>query len=140
MKGESNSCPRMLLQAELYVTDFRPVPLEEFIKVGPAFYNKNMQIARSIRKGADCGGKDPDHVVELCHEVFREGHSVLVFCSSRKACETTAQHVAKCFFHLFHLLNVEGRPGLHPVLKLWKSFASPHRAWTLCWRSLSQLE
>ncbi|KAL2622687.1 hypothetical protein R1flu_002892 [Riccia fluitans] len=83
------------LQAELYVTDFRPVPLEEFIKVGSALYKKNMEIARNIRKGADCGGKDPDHVVELCHEVVREGNSVLVFCSSRKACETTAQHIAK---------------------------------------------
>lgn len=83
------------LQAALYQTEFRPVPLEEYIKVGSSIYNKSMELCRTIRKGADLGGKDPDHVVELCNEVVQEGHSVLIFCSSRKGCESTARHVAK---------------------------------------------
>ncbi|KAA8521778.1 hypothetical protein F0562_012451 [Nyssa sinensis] len=83
------------LQAALYQTDFRPVPLEEFIKVGNTIYNKKMDIVRTISKAADLGGKDPDHIAELCNEVVQEGHSVLLFCSSRKGCESTARHVTK---------------------------------------------
>lgn len=83
------------LQAALYQTEFRPVPLEEYIKVGNSIYNKSMELSRTIPKGADLGGKDPDHVVELCNEVVQEGQSVLIFCSSRKGCESTARHVAK---------------------------------------------
>lgn len=41
----------------------------EYIKVGSMIYNKNMEIVRTIPKQADLGGKDPDHVVELCNEV-----------------------------------------------------------------------
>ncbi|KAL3819028.1 hypothetical protein ACJIZ3_004933 [Penstemon smallii] len=83
------------LQAALYETDFRPVPLEEYIKVGSAIYNKKMEIVRTMPKMADLGGKDPDHIIELCNEVVQEGHSVLIFCSSRKGCESTARHIAK---------------------------------------------
>ncbi|KAL0311996.1 UNVERIFIED_CONTAM: Helicase and polymerase-containing protein TEBICHI [Sesamum radiatum] len=83
------------LQAALYETDFRPVPLEEYIKVGSTIYNKEMEIVRTLPKVAELGGKDPDHIVELCNEVVQEGHSVLIFCSSRKGCESTARHIAK---------------------------------------------
>ncbi|PIN15386.1 DNA-directed DNA polymerase [Handroanthus impetiginosus] len=83
------------LQAALYETNFRPVPLEEYIKVGCTIYNKEMKIVRTIPKVSDLGGKDPDHIVELCNEVVQEGHSVLIFCSSRKGCESTARHIAK---------------------------------------------
>ncbi|KAL8537172.1 hypothetical protein ACS0TY_012379 [Phlomoides rotata] len=83
------------LQAALYETEFRPVPLEEYIKIGSTIYNKEMEIVRTIPKMADLGGKDPDHIVELCNEVVQEGHSVLIFCSSRKGCESTARHIAK---------------------------------------------
>ncbi|XP_076922423.1 helicase and polymerase-containing protein TEBICHI-like [Bidens hawaiensis] len=83
------------LQAALYQTDFRPVPLEEYIKVGNSIYNKKMELVRTIPKRADLGGKDPDNIIELCNEVVQEGHSVLIFCSSRKGCESTAKHVAK---------------------------------------------
>ncbi|KAI9097672.1 hypothetical protein K1719_025443 [Acacia pycnantha] len=83
------------LQAALYQTEFRPVPLEEYIKVGNCIYNKRMELTKTISKAADLGGRDPDHVVELCNEVVQEGHSVLIFCSSRKGCESTAKHVAK---------------------------------------------
>ncbi|KAJ1257461.1 hypothetical protein BS78_K017400 [Paspalum vaginatum] len=83
------------LQAALYQTDFRPVPLEEFIKVSNQIFDKDMNVVRVLPKGADLGGKDPDHIVELCNEVVLQGHSVLLFCSSRKGCESTARHVAK---------------------------------------------
>ncbi|KAG7540631.1 Helicase superfamily 1/2 ATP-binding domain [Arabidopsis thaliana x Arabidopsis arenosa] len=83
------------LQAALYQTEFRPVPLEEYIKVGSTIYNKKMEVVRTIPKAADMGGKDPDHIVELCNEVVQEGNSVLIFCSSRKGCESTARHIAK---------------------------------------------
>ncbi|XP_022754544.1 helicase and polymerase-containing protein TEBICHI isoform X4 [Durio zibethinus] len=94
------------LQAALYQTDFRPVPLEEFIKVGNTIYDKNMDIVRTIPKAVDLGGKDPDHIVELCNEVVQEGHSVLIFCSTRKGCESTATHVSK-FLKKFSV-NVNG--------------------------------
>lgn len=83
------------LQAALYQTDFRPVPLEEYVKVGSTIYNKKLDVVRTIPKVYDLGGKDPDHIVELCNEVVQEGHSVLIFCSSRKGCESTARHVSK---------------------------------------------
>ncbi|KAL1210307.1 Helicase and polymerase-containing protein TEBICHI [Cardamine amara subsp. amara] len=83
------------LQAALYQTEFRPVPLEEYIKVGSTIYNKKMEVVRTIPKAADMGGKDPDHIVELCNEVVQEGNSVLIFCSTRKGCESTARHISK---------------------------------------------
>lgn len=83
------------LHAALYQTEFRPVPLEEYIKVGSIIYNKNMEIVKTMSKAADLGGKDPDHIVELCNEIVQEGNSVLLFCSSRKGCESTARHVSK---------------------------------------------
>ncbi|KAL8063378.1 hypothetical protein ABFX02_01G023200 [Erythranthe guttata] len=83
------------LQAALYETNFRPVPLEEYIKIGSTIYNKEMEIVRTMPRASDLGGKDPDHIVELCNEVVQEGHSVLIFCSSRKGCESTAKHIAK---------------------------------------------
>ena len=66
---------RTYVQAALYQTDFRPVPLEEYIKVGNMIYNKKMEVVRTISKAADLGGKDPDHVVELCNEV----HTLNIF-------------------------------------------------------------
>ncbi|KAJ0962916.1 hypothetical protein J5N97_028038 [Dioscorea zingiberensis] len=83
------------LQAALYQTDFRPVPLEEYIKVGNTIFDKKLDVVRVLPKTSDFGGKDPDHIVELCNEVVQEGHSVLLFCSSRKGCETTARHVSR---------------------------------------------
>ena len=57
------------MQAALYQTDFRPVPLEEYIKAGNLIYNKKLEVVRTIPKAADLCGKDPDHIVELCNEV-----------------------------------------------------------------------
>lgn len=58
-----------IFQAALYQTDFRPVPLEEYIKVGNSILNRKMEIVRTFTKTSDLGGRDPDHIVELCNEV-----------------------------------------------------------------------
>ncbi|CAN6911688.1 unnamed protein product [Brassica oleracea] len=94
------------LQAALYQTEFRPVPLEEYIKVGNIIYNKKMEVVRTLPKAADIGGKDPDHIIELCNEIVQEGNSVLIFCSSRKGCESTAKHIAKLIKKV--LIDVDG--------------------------------
>lgn len=61
---------KFCMQAALYHTDFRPVPLEEYIKVGNTIYDKKLDIVRTISRTANLGGKDPDHIVELCNEVW----------------------------------------------------------------------
>ncbi|CAB79987.1 putative protein [Arabidopsis thaliana] len=101
-KTNHNLC----VYAALYQTEFRPVPLEEYIKVGSTIYNKKMEVVRTIPKAADMGGKDPDHIVELCNEVVQEGNSVLIFCSSRKGCESTARHISKLIKNV--PVNVDG--------------------------------
>lgn len=40
------------------------------MKVGDTIFDKKMEIVRKIRESADLRGQDPDHVVELCHEVL----------------------------------------------------------------------
>lgn len=72
------------MQAALYQTDFRPVPLDEYFKVGNTIYNKKMDIIRTIPKSADLGGKDPDHVVVLCNEV---GISSIIHLDFTRICE-----------------------------------------------------
>ncbi|XP_071919297.1 helicase and polymerase-containing protein TEBICHI isoform X1 [Coffea arabica] len=112
------------LQAALYETDFRPVPLEEYIKVGYTIYNKEMNIVRTIPKIADIGGKDPDHIVELCNEIVQEGHSVLIFCSSRKGCESTARHVAK----YLKKFSVSPQNGQNELMDLEFAIDALHRS------------
>eukprot|EP00850_Spirogloea_muscicola_P005539 SM000025S08434 [mRNA] locus=s25:718080:729951:- [translate_table: standard] len=83
------------LHAVMFETNYRPVPLEEYVKLGETIYDKKMKRVRVLRKQATIDGKDPDQLVELCHEVIRDGHSVLIFCSTRSHCESSARHVAK---------------------------------------------
>ena len=82
--------------------------------------------------------------------MVQEGHSVLLFCSSRKACETTAKHVAKFLpNHALALRNTFSGPesaaaaleelakspaGLDPVLSetLPKGVAYHHAGLTVC--------
>lgn len=42
-------------------------------------------------------------------QVVQEGHSVLIFCSTRKGCESTARHVSK-FLKKFSI-NIQGSDG-----------------------------
>ncbi|XP_032128314.1 DNA polymerase theta-like isoform X2 [Sapajus apella] len=89
------------LNAELYQTDFRPVPLLESVKVGNSIYDSSMKLVREFEPMLPVKG-DEDHVVSLCYETIRDNHSVLLFCPSKKWCEKLADIIAREFYNLHH--------------------------------------
>ncbi|XP_051005844.1 DNA polymerase theta [Acomys russatus] len=89
------------LNAELYHTDFRPVPLLESIKIGNSIYDSSMTLVREFEPLLRVKG-DEDHIVSLCYETVRDNHSVLLFCPSKKWCEKVADSIAREFYNLHH--------------------------------------
>ncbi|KAM7322117.1 hypothetical protein ACRRTK_018958 [Alexandromys fortis] len=89
------------LDAELYRTDFRPVPLLESIKIGDSIYDSSMKLVREFQPLLQVKG-DEDHIVSLCYETVRDNHSVLLFCPSKKWCEKIADIIAREFYNLHH--------------------------------------
>ncbi|XP_016055399.1 PREDICTED: DNA polymerase theta [Miniopterus natalensis] len=89
------------LNAELYHTDFRPVPLLESVKIGNSIYDSSMKLVREFQPMLQVKG-DEDHVVSLCYETIRDNHSVLLFCPSKKWCEKLADIIAHEFYNLHH--------------------------------------
>ncbi|XP_031219687.1 DNA polymerase theta isoform X2 [Mastomys coucha] len=89
------------LNAELYHTDFRPVPLLESIKIGNSIYDSSMKLVREFQPLLQVKG-DEDHIVSLCYETIRDNHSVLIFCPSKKWCEKVADIIAREFCNLHH--------------------------------------
>uniref|UniRef100_A0A8B9CCB2 DNA polymerase theta n=1 Tax=Anser brachyrhynchus TaxID=132585 RepID=A0A8B9CCB2_9AVES len=90
------------LDAELYCTDFRPVPLMEWVKIGNNIYDSSMNLVREFQPKLQLKG-DEDHVVSLCYETVCDGHSVLLFCPSKNWCEKLADIIAREFYSLYFL-------------------------------------
>lgn len=89
------------LEAELYITNFRPVALNEMIKVGSKIYDNNLKVIRSItepsvdvREPFPPVQNDSDNVAQLCIETLIEGCSVIVFCPSKDWCENLSVQLA----------------------------------------------
>ncbi|KAK2816995.1 hypothetical protein Q5P01_025186 [Channa striata] len=104
--GMSATLPNLFLLAswlgaELYQTDYRPVPLQEHLKVGCNFYDKSLSVVRQFTPALHIKGDD-EHIVSLCYETVREGHSVLLFCPSKNWCEKLADSIAREFYNLKH--------------------------------------
>ncbi|XP_023812203.2 DNA polymerase theta isoform X3 [Oryzias latipes] len=87
------------LGAELYQTDYRPVPLEEHLKVGCSIYDRSLSVVRQFTPVLHVKGDD-DHIVSLCYETVRQGHSVLLFCPSKNWCEKLADTIAREFYNI----------------------------------------
>jgi len=43
---------------------------------------------------------DADNILQLCTETISAGHSVLIFCPTKKWCEKLAEQIATAFFKL----------------------------------------
>ena len=95
------------LNADLYVTDFRPVPLIELMKVGKTVTDADLQTISEINE-ADVVKGDEEHVIPLCLETIREGNSVLIFCPTKNWCEKLAKTIAD---HFQKLLGESGSNG-----------------------------
>uniref|UniRef100_A0A8C5MDB7 DNA polymerase theta n=1 Tax=Leptobrachium leishanense TaxID=445787 RepID=A0A8C5MDB7_9ANUR len=89
------------LEAELYCTDYRPVPLLEQVKIGKTIYDSSMSSGREFEPLILLKG-DEDHIVSLCYETVHGGHSVLIFCPSKNWCEKLAETIAREFYNLYH--------------------------------------
>ena len=94
----------VFLQAELFTDNFRPVELEEFVKVDSDIVkiDKNrveedqFKFLKKVTKETDneVVKIDPDGVTDLVLEVF-PGHSVLLFCDTKKRCENVADMLVR---------------------------------------------
>ncbi|OQR66456.1 helicase POLQ-like [Tropilaelaps mercedesae] len=88
------------LNAEVYSGSFRPVDLVEYIKIDLTVLEVGKQCElrfnRRLPKAATEEEEkcDPDHVTKLVSEVIPSS-SVLVFCPTRKNCESVAQNLAR---------------------------------------------
>ncbi|XP_060792093.1 DNA polymerase theta isoform X2 [Neoarius graeffei] len=89
------------LSAELYHTDYRPVPLMEWVKIGANIYDGSMNLVRPFTPARPVKGDD-DHIVSLCFETVQDGHSALLFCPSKNWCEKLADSIAREFYSLHH--------------------------------------
>ncbi|XP_077650861.1 DNA polymerase theta isoform X1 [Urocitellus parryii] len=105
------------LNAELYHTDFRPVPLLESVKIGNSIYDSSMKLVREFQPMLQVKG-DEDHVVSLCYETVRDNHSVLLFCPSKKWCEKLADIIAREFYNLHHQAEGLVKPSEFPPVIL----------------------
>uniref|UniRef100_A0A673ZVX4 DNA-directed DNA polymerase n=1 Tax=Salmo trutta TaxID=8032 RepID=A0A673ZVX4_SALTR len=89
------------LDAELYQTDYRPVPLKQRLKVGNSIYDSSLSLVRTFKPLITVKG-DEDHILSLCYETVSEGHSVLLFCPSKTWCEKLSDSIARAFYNLTH--------------------------------------
>uniref|UniRef100_A0A8C0ZMU3 DNA polymerase theta n=1 Tax=Castor canadensis TaxID=51338 RepID=A0A8C0ZMU3_CASCN len=105
------------LNAELYHTDFRPVPLLELVKIGNSVYDSSMKVVREFQPMLQVKG-DEDHVVSLCYETICDNHSVLLFCPSKKWCEKLADTIAREFCNLHQQAEGLVKPSEFPPVIL----------------------
>ncbi|XP_076065262.1 DNA polymerase theta [Oratosquilla oratoria] len=87
------------LDARLYTTQFRPVPLKETVKLNKSIYDSSFSKIRDIDPRLTVQG-DSDQVIQLCLETVFAGYSVLVFCPTKARCEKLSENMAKEFFNI----------------------------------------
>ena len=81
--------------AVTFKSDFRPVPLTQYLVSRHAVLDRNNNIVRKLVPFATTNnvvkvGIDRDGLLSLCEESMFEGHGVLVFCATKDACSQLA--------------------------------------------------
>ncbi|RWS26877.1 hypothetical protein B4U80_10485 [Leptotrombidium deliense] len=81
------------LKAEFYKTDFRPVTLTERLKIGNELFTSTLS-NKTFFEPKYSIPSDVDDIVHLTFDTIINNHGILIFCSSRKACELLAKNIA----------------------------------------------
>ena len=97
------NCISKWLEAEIYTTNFRPVPLSNYLLIGEKTYNDQLEEIKSNFIKFDFENDD-DQITSLCYQTICDGHCVLVFCPTKSWCEKLATTIAKNLY-LYHLKN-----------------------------------
>lgn len=87
------------LDAELYSTSFRPIPLEEQVSINGEIYDRDLNLIRKLEPLPDVES-DTDNILQLCLEVIKDSYSVLIFCPTKNWCESLGQQLALAFFKI----------------------------------------
>lgn len=87
------------LNAQLYTTTFRPIPLEEQVLINSEIYNNEFKMVRNLQPRPELG-TDTDNILQLCLETICDNCSVLIFCPTKNWCENLSQQVALAFWKL----------------------------------------
>lgn len=102
------------LQGSLYVTSYRPVPLVEKIKISKCIYeassyleNPSCKPLETISQTKLAIEKDFDDLCYICINSVVDGHSTLVFCDSKRECESMAANLSTQIRILGNRLNSE---------------------------------
>ena len=109
------------LDADLYVSTFRPIPLSEYLVSNAKVHDSRGQVIRSLPAVSRSKVVDPDGLMSLCRQVLEQGKSVLVFCSTKKSCQHCALRIASTLGSLILPLissENENGNGNHPLPEL----------------------
>lgn len=87
------------LNAQLYTTNFRPIPLDERVLVSSEIYDNELKLSRVLQLKPELVA-DTDNILQLCLETICENCSVLIFCPTKNWCENLSQQIALAFCKL----------------------------------------
>lgn len=88
------------LDAEMFVTDFRPVELNEMVKISNRVYSNKMELIRTLDE-KNVLAKDQENVAQLCLETISENCSVIIFCPNKDWCEKLSLSIAEIIHNLW---------------------------------------
>jgi POLQ-like helicase len=123
------NCLAQFMRAQVYTNNFRPVELKEYVKLDHNIYS--IDTMASIRKIQPHVNKvDPDQVSVLVSEIIPQS-SCLIFCQSKKNCESVALMLTQCLPQSLMRVKYNERKSLLDVMRIETSYMCPILAKTI---------